>query len=26
MMKTIFDMTSKEREDYGVRPKRFTIR
>ena len=26
MMKTIFDMTSKERKDYGVRPKRFTIR
>ena len=26
MMKAIFDMTSKEREDYGVRPKRFTIR
>ena len=26
MMNTIFDMTSKEREDYGVRPKRFTIR
>ena len=26
IMKTIFDMTSKEREDYGVRPKRFTIR
>ena len=26
MMKTIFDMTSKEREDYGVRSKRFTIR
>jgi len=25
-MKTIFDMTSKEREDYGVRSKRFTIR
>ena len=26
MMKTIFDMTIKERKDYGVRPKRFTIR
>ncbi len=26
MMKTIFDMTRKERKDYGVRPKRFTIR
>jgi UDP-N-acetylglucosamine diphosphorylase/glucosamine-1-phosphate N-acetyltransferase len=26
MMKTIFDMTSKERKDYGVRPKSFTIR
>ena len=26
MMKTIFDITSKERKDYGVRPKRFTIR
>ena len=25
MMKTIFDMTIKERKDYGVRPKRFTI-
>lgn len=25
MMKTIFDMTGKERKDYGVRPKRFTI-
>jgi len=26
MMKTIFDMTIKERKDYGMRPKRFTIR
>ena len=26
MMKTIFDMTIKERKDYGVRPKRFTIK
>lgn len=26
MMKTIFEMTRKERKDYGVRPKRFTIR
>ena len=26
MMKTIFDMTIKEIKDYGVRPKRFTIR
>jgi CYTH domain-containing protein len=25
MMKTLFDMTSKERNRYGVRPKRFTL-
>ncbi len=25
MMKTLFDMTSKERNTYGVRPKRFTL-
>jgi hypothetical protein len=25
MMKTLFEMTSKERNTYGVRPKRFTL-
>ena len=25
MMKTLFEMTSKERNNYGVRPKRFTL-